>query len=63
MAVYTLNEDGIATVVRSALTQGELEILVQAGQIAKGAPVSSCIKETLAVVTGKNKPKLDGAAE
>ena len=60
MAVYTLNEDGIATVVRSALTQGELEVLVQARQIAEGVPVSSCIKETLAVATGKNKPKSDG---
>ena len=60
MAVYTLNEDGIATLVRSALTQGELEILVQAGQITEGAPVSSCIKDTLAVATGKKPKQLDG---
>jgi len=60
MAVYTLNEDGVATTIRSTLTQGELEILVQAGQIAEGVPVSSCIKDTLAVVTGKKSKQLDG---
>ena len=60
MAVYILNEDGIATIIRSALTQGELEVLVQAGQIEDGASISSCIKETLAVATGKKPKQLDG---
>ena len=60
MAVYTINEDGIATTIRSTLTQGELEVLVQAGQIAEGVPVSSCIKDTLAVVTGKKSKQIDG---
>lgn len=62
MAVYTLNEDGIATLMRSVLTQGELEILVQTQQIEEGIPISSCIKDTLAAVTAKkvSKPNMDG---
>jgi len=60
MAVYTINEDGTPSIARPDVTQGEFEALVQAGQLAAGAPVSSCIKETLAVATGKNKPKSEG---
>lgn len=62
MAVYTLNEVGIAEVIRPDLTQGEVESLIQVGQIAEGIPISSCIKETLAVATDKSKAKIEGAA-
>ena len=61
MAVYTINEDGIAEAIRPDLTQMEVESLIQVGQIAEGIPVSSCIKETLAVATDKNKVKIEGA--
>ena len=53
MAIYTLNEEGVAQVIKPDLTQADIEVAIQARQIAEGAPVSSCIKETLAVVTGK----------
>jgi 2-C-methyl-D-erythritol 4-phosphate cytidylyltransferase len=60
MAVYTINEDGIAEAIRPDLTQAEVGSLIQAGQIAEGIPISSCIKDTLAVVTGKKIKQLDG---
>jgi len=57
MAVYKVNEDGNVEVIRAAKSQGELEALVQAKQIAEGITPSPCIKDTLAVATGKNKSK------
>jgi hypothetical protein len=42
------NPDGTIEVLIRDLSLGEIELMIQANQIASGIPVSACIKDTLA---------------
>lgn len=48
MCVMLQNPDGTVEVLIRDLSLGEVELMIQANQIASGIPVSSCIKDTLA---------------
>lgn len=48
MCVMLQNPDGTVEVLIRDLNLGEIELMIQANQIASGIPVSACIKDTLA---------------